>query len=116
MAPSSVAKVTPVMPGPSETSVSNGTASRVDSHDAIRSALGSAPVARSIWVSARVACEPGSSNAFDALKLPGAGPPITPTSTNSRTPSTAIRRGRAHERFARRSSMPQRRRTASPSS
>ena len=71
---------------------------------AITPAVADSPVARSIRARARVACEPGSSNAFEAPKLPGAGPPTTPTITNSSRPIRATRRGREHDRVAKRPS------------
>jgi hypothetical protein len=68
----------------------------------ITPALAVSPVARSICSRARVAWELGSSNAFEALKLPGAGPPITPAIANANAPTTATRRGREPAMLARR--------------
>jgi hypothetical protein len=64
-----------------------------------------APSATARRIAAAVTIAPAqSSNAFEALKLPGAGPPITPTTANNSPPSTATRRGREHDTIAKRPS------------
>ncbi len=65
----------------------------------------SRPVACSIWVCARVDCDPGSLNALEALSLPTAGAPNTARTIRASTPSPARRRGAAVARAARRVNM-----------